>query len=161
MTIWERLSTKIKSIYYKFYLSKMKGCRICGKLTVCKYSDIYVLKGASLSIGSLYLGSYSNITVQKKMSIGENVMIGENVHIYDHNHRFNKSALPFCKQGYSHKEVCIGNNCWIGSGVIILAGSHIGNNVVIGAGCVINGNIPDNSIVRGGCRLIVDSIIYK
>lgn len=161
MTIWERLSTKVKSIYYKIYLTKVKRCLIFGSLTVCKYSDIYVLKGGSLSIGSLYLGSYSSITAQKKITIGDNVMIGENVHVYDHNHRFNQSEIPFSKQGYSFKEVSIGNNCWIGSGVVILAGSHIGNNVVIGAGCVINGNIPDNSIVRCDGRLIISPIIYK
>lgn len=161
MTILERLSTKVKSKYYKFYLSKMKKCHIPGRLTICKFSDIYVLKGASLSIGSLYLGSYSTITAQKKISIGENVMIGENVHIYDHNHRFNQSGIPFCKQGYSFKEVSIGDNCWIGSGAIILAGSHIGNNVVIGAGCVISGNIPDNSVVKNKSQVVVEPIVER
>ena len=90
-----------------------------------------------------------------------NVMIGKNVHIYDHNHRFNQSGKPFSKQGYSLTEVYIGDNCWIGSGVIILAGSHIGNNVVIGAGCIINGNIPDNSIVKCRNQMTIEPILYQ
>lgn len=51
------------------------------------------------------------------------------------------------KQGYTCKKIKIGNNCWIGSNVIILPGVEIGNNVVIGAGAIIAKNIPDNSTV--------------
>ena len=44
----------------------------------------------------------------------------------------------------------IGDNVFIGMNSIILMGSHIGNNVIIGAGSVVSGNIPDNSVVGGG-----------
>ena len=43
----------------------------------------------------------------------------------------------------------IGDNVFIGMNSIILMGSHIGNNVIIGAGSVVSGNIPDNSVVGG------------
>lgn len=44
--------------------------------------------------------------------------------------------------------ISIGNHCWIASDMIILKGSKIGDNCVIGAGCVIKGDIPPNSLVK-------------
>lgn len=48
-----------------------------------------------------------------------------------------------------HKEIKIGDNVWIGAGVIILPGCNIGNNCVIAAGSVVNTDIPNNSMVAG------------
>ena len=142
-------------------LSRLKGVCIHGGLTINKYSDIFVVNGATLDIGSLYMNSYSSVTAQKKITIGKNVIMGHNVHVYDHNHKFEKADIPFAYQGFLLKEVHIGNNCWIGSGSIILAGAYIGDNCVIGAGCIINGYIPDNSIVRSDRSLNIEPIKYK
>ena len=46
-------------------------------------------------------------------------------------------------------EVMIGDDCWIGSGVTILDGVHIGNHCIIAAGAVVNKDIPDYAIVGG------------
>ena len=51
--------------------------------------------------------------------------------------------------------VVIGNNVWIGGGVIILPGVTIGDNVVIGAGSVVTKDIPDNVIAYGNpCKVM-------
>lgn len=47
------------------------------------------------------------------------------------------------------KETWIGDNVFIGMNAVILMGSHIGNNVIVGAGSVVSGEIPDNSVVAG------------
>lgn len=53
------------------------------------------------------------------------------------------------------KPVSIGNDVWIGAGVSILPGVKIGNNCVIGAGSVVNKDIPDNSLAVGNpCKVI-------
>jgi maltose O-acetyltransferase len=58
---------------------------------------------------------------------------------------FNTYALP----------VAIGNNVWIGGGVIILPGVTIGDNSVIGAGSIVAKSIPPNSLSAGNpCRVI-------
>ena len=43
----------------------------------------------------------------------------------------------------------------VGMKSIILMGSQIGNNVIIGAGAVVSGNIPDNVVVAGNPAKVV------
>jgi len=50
----------------------------------------------------------------------------------------------------------IGNNCLIGAGAKLIGGIHIGNNVRIGANCIVTTDIPDNTtVVMGKPRLII------
>ena len=53
------------------------------------------------------------------------------------------------------KPIFIGKNTFIGVRATILLGTHIGNNCIIGAGCVVKGNIPDDSIVIGNPARII------
>ena len=51
--------------------------------------------------------------------------------------------------------VTIGDNVWLGGGVIVCPGVNIGNNVTIGAGSVVTKDIPDNMVAVGNpCRVI-------
>lgn len=63
------------------------------------------------------------------------------------------TILPMVLIGKAHPganvKVVIGNNCYISTGVTILAPVRIGNNVVIGAGAVVNKDIPDDCTVVG------------
>ena len=49
----------------------------------------------------------------------------------------------------SKGEIKIGNNVWIADKVTILGGVTIGDNVIIGAGSVVNNDVPSNCIVAG------------
>lgn len=48
-----------------------------------------------------------------------------------------------------HKEIRIGDNVWVGAGVMVLPGCRIGNNSVIAAGSVVCSDIPDNCMAAG------------
>ncbi len=51
--------------------------------------------------------------------------------------------------------ITIGNKVWIGANVTVLPGVTIGNNTIIGAGSVVNKDIPDNVIAAGNpCKVI-------
>ena len=51
--------------------------------------------------------------------------------------------------------ITIGDNAWIGAGVIICPGVNIGKNSVIGAGSVVTKDIPDNVVAVGNpCRVL-------
>lgn len=49
----------------------------------------------------------------------------------------------------------IGDNVFIGMNSTILMGAHIGNNVIIGAGSIVSGKIPDNVVVAGNPAKII------
>lgn len=54
--------------------------------------------------------------------------------------------------------VSIGDNVFIGYGVIVMPGINIGNNVVIAAGAIVTKDIPDNTVVAGVPAKILCSI---
>ena len=81
--------------------------------------------------------------------IGENVMIAQAVTIRDTDHNFSRGDISFNMQGISVAPVTIGDNVWIGHGVIILKGVTIGSNTVIAAGAVVNRDIPSGVVAAG------------
>lgn len=56
------------------------------------------------------------------------------------------------------KKTIIGNNVFIGMNSIILMGSRVGNNVIVGAGSVVNGIVPDNTVVAGNPARIIRTL---
>lgn len=121
----------------KRYRKYQIGNHTYGKPLVMQWGE-----GASLKIGSY-------------CSIGPNVTI-----LLGGEHRFNWiSSYPFNKifkenahlmgHPYSKGNVVIGNDVWIGAGVIILSGIEIGNGAIIGAGSVVRNKVAAYSVVAG------------
>lgn len=66
------------------------------------------------------------------------------------------------KQTVIYGKITIGNNCFIGCRSTILPGVKIGDNVIIGAGSVVNRDIPSNSVAAGvPCKVICGLEEYK
>ena len=118
---------------------------------------------------NIYFGNNCEVNMNctflddNKTIIGDQALIAPNVQIYTAFHPTNAAdrfggekvdgSFSFCKTRTA--PVIIGNNVWIGGGVIILPGVKIGHNVVIGAGSVVTRDIPDNVIAYGNpCRVI-------
>lgn len=165
----ERFITKLGS-YIKCFMLKLKhGDKVQIKYTKKMALSVKILRegNAKISIGENFMARErgvllacqdGNIEIGKDffmnynstivslchVKIGESVWFGPNVFIYDHDHKFDENGK---KEGYKLGEVIIGNNVWIGAGAIILRGTTIGDNCVIGAGCVVKGDIPNNSLV--------------
>ena len=109
-------------------------------------AKIRVRKGAVCEIGDNSSVSSNNIIAcREKIKIGNNVQLSPNVQIYDHDHDFRvKSGIS--EGMYKTAPVEIGNNVWIGANTIILRGTKIGDNCVIGAGSIVKGNVLSNSV---------------
>ena len=93
-----------------------------------------------------FLNHNCQIIAHKKIQIGKNVCIGPNTIIVDHDHFFSKSD-GVDKKRFNTKEVIIGDNVWIGANCVILKGTVIENNSVIGAGSIVSGHIQKESIL--------------
>lgn len=74
--------------------------------------------------------------------IGHNSHVGKNCTILP-------NVLIGRKEPGLKADVFIGDNCYISTGVTILGPVKIGNNVTIGAGAVVNKDVPDNCVVGG------------
>ena len=149
----------IMKIFYRIiYGSKLN----IGKGTTWRKSlSIIISDEGKIKIGkNCFFNNYCSINSMQLVSIGDNTLFGENVKIYDHNHRFRDKDKTIKEQGFSVDSIYIGDNCWIGSDVVILKGVHIGNNCIIGAGVVVTESIPDNTIVRFNRELIKEKIEY-
>ena len=152
--------------YTRFFFQLLLFKIIYGrKITVGESStwrkgmSIMIADQGEIMIGArCFFNNYCSINALNKVEIGEGTIFGENVKIYDHNHRFSKNNEDIKKQGYSIGQVKIGKHCWIGSNVVLLKGSDIGDNCVIGAGCVVNGKIEPNSILKANQNYIIEKI---
>lgn len=84
-----------------------------------------------------------------KICIGDNVQTGPNVAIYAYNHSFADKDILIKDQGYTDKDVTIGNDVWIGANVVILPGVVVEDGVIIAAGSVVTKSLPAYSICGG------------
>ncbi len=122
-------------------------CNLGRNIELGKNVELLVHGNGLLSIGdSTYMNNFCMVSCHGRISIGRGCMFGPSVKIFDNNHRFNRK--DGVESSLSIGEISIGNNCWIASNVSILKGAKIGNNCVIGCGCIIDKEIPDNTIVR-------------
>jgi virginiamycin A acetyltransferase len=111
-------------------------------------------------VGAHTYGSPKILTFgwSEKVSVGKFCSIAEDVKIIaggEHDYR-NISTFPLkdrlqgAKLPIRHKgAIIIGNDVWIGTGAIILAGVKIGDGAVLGAGSVVTHDVPAYAIVAG------------
>lgn len=161
MNLVRRLFRKINIILRRFYYKTCtQNINIGKNLNFRQRFKINVVGGGVVSIGdNVFFNNDCSINAHQSVKIGSDCIFGENVKIYDHNHIFKDNKKPISVQGYKYKPIVIGDNCWVGSNVVILAGSSIGNHVVIGAGSIISGNIENDTIVRSENNYKVGKII--
>ncbi|MBR5942239.1 MAG: sugar O-acetyltransferase, partial [Clostridia bacterium] len=83
----------------------------------------------------------------------DRVMFGPNVTVATANHPIDPELRSRGLQ--YNRDVYIGENVWIGAGVIIVPGVRIGRNTVIGAGSIVTKDIPENVVAVGNpCRVL-------
>lgn len=91
------------------------------------------------------------------ITIGNHTLVGPNVQIYTPHHPMGYVERQTSKE-YAYP-VTIGNDCWIGGGVIICPGVTIGDRCVIGAGSIVTKDIPDDSLAVGNPAKVAKSLL--
>jgi acetyltransferase-like isoleucine patch superfamily enzyme len=114
--------------------------------------------------GSLIIGAGTTIQPRCQFSaykgairIGEGVQIAPNCAFYPYNHGMSL-AKPMKEQELLSKGgITLDDDVWLGYGVIVLDGVRIGKGAVIGAGSVVNRDIPEGAIAVGVPAKVVKS----
>jgi carbonic anhydrase/acetyltransferase-like protein (isoleucine patch superfamily) len=101
------------------------------------------------------LGRGSHVVGHQSIDIGDDVYTGPYIYITDQNHGYADPDTPIGKQWPVNKPVTVGAGSWIGAGAVILPGARIGRNVVVAAGAVVRGEVPDHCVVAGAPARVV------
>ncbi|MDP1521033.1 acyltransferase [Porticoccus litoralis] len=134
------------------------GCRI-GSFSRVVVSTTLNNLGEHIHLGHhVAIGDYSSLGGSGGLDIGANTITGQYFSVHPENHRFDDPERPIRQQGTQRKPVRIGENCWLGAKVTVLAGVTIGNNCVIGAGSLVTKDIPNNSIAVGNPARVIRSL---
>ena len=145
-----KLSTRIPklTINWPHQLYIGKNCTLEDHL-IFKYDSIWK-KGPNIIIGdNVFIGNNTEFNISNKISIGKDCLIASNCRFIDHNHGLNNINIPIRLQKPKSSSITIDENVWIGTNSTILLGVSIGKGSIIGAGSVVNKNIPSNEIWAG------------
>lgn len=124
---------------------------ILGKNVMINEYAYIAATGGEITIGEKsFFNQFVIIAARESISIGKYVKFGPGVKVYDHDHNYGAEGVF---EGYTTSPIIIGDNVWVGANAIILKGTTIGSNCVIGAGAVVKGNIPDNTLVVQDSKL--------
>ena len=114
-----------------------------GDLFLCRrFCVLDAERGGRIILGrNVFLNQNVSIAAMSgTIQIGDNALIGNNVTIINHDH------VPGTDD-YRTEDIVIGNDVWIGAGCIILKGVHIGEGSTIAAGSVLTHDVPAHSKV--------------
>jgi acetyltransferase-like isoleucine patch superfamily enzyme len=139
-----KYATRLQLYFYKKHGMKIKG-------TPRYISALTMLDGTDYSL----------------IALGDGVTISSNIRILTHDWAVDTvyHAFASCDEAKrpigNLREVIIGDYTFIGTNSVIMPGANIGKGVIIGAGSIVRGEIPDYSIVIGNpAKIIGDSREY-
>ncbi|MGW2561485.1 acyltransferase [Streptomyces sp. NPDC001514] len=125
-------------------------------LTAGMMPDLDLGPDPILTLGNgVVLGRGSHVIADTTVTIGSDTYCGPYVYITSTNHSYDDPHQPVGKQWPRAEPVEIGPGCWLGTGAVILPGARIGRNVVVAAGAVVRGEVPDHAVVAGAPAKVV------
>ena len=116
--------------------SQASNCTIGDRTSIGRYSKIAYAK----------IGKYCSISWDVTIGAISHPMHAISTHAFSFQKRFGLCEID---RKLDHQYVEIGNDVWIGTGVIIMPGLHVGNGAVIGGGSVVTHPVEDYEIVAG------------
>ncbi len=139
-----------KSILEKLFQKRMD--------TVLIEPNFYCDYGFNIHLGKNFYSNHNLVILDaNKVEFGNNVFIGPNCGFYTSGHPLDYKTR---NKGLEYaKPIKVGNNVWFGGNVCVLPGVTIGDNVVIGAGSVVNKDIPSNVVAVGNPCKVVKEIL--
>ena len=101
------------------------------------------------------MGQRAHLYAGNRIIIGKGCLLAENIFISDVDHTWEAPNRPIHHQPLKQADTVIGNNCFLGYGCVILAGTTLGEGVVVGANSVVRGDFPAGAIVAGNPATVI------
>lgn len=120
--------------------TKGKKAEICigRKCAVRQNTELSATNGSITLEDNVFINRNCMMVAHEQILLRKGTTVGPGTYIYDHDHDG--------KGGYMCAPVNIGENVWIGAGCIILKGVTIGDNAVIAAGTIVTKDVPANTL---------------
>ena len=115
---------------------------------------LYVDYGSNLRIGARSFANFGLVALDvAAITIGDDVQIGPNVQLLTPTHPVEPE--PRRQKWEAAQPITIGDNVWLGGGVIVLPGVTIGADTVVGAGSVVTRDLPAGVVAVGNPARVV------
>lgn len=114
-------------------------------------------QGGTISIGrDTFLHPRAQVMAYRgDITIGDHVAIAPSCAFYAYNHGSKPGDLIKHQPLETRGGITIGDDAWLGFGVIVLDGVTIGSGAIIGAGAVVTEDIPNNAIAVGNPARVI------
>ncbi|PTS72528.1 lipopolysaccharide biosynthesis protein [Stenotrophomonas sp. HMWF022] len=104
----------------------------------------------ALTVGDdVSIGQNFHVICSSALSIGSGCLISSGVFVTDTDHQYEDISMPVAHQPVTVKATRIGDNCFLGVGARVQAGTILGNGCVVGANAVVRGSFPPHSVLVG------------
>jgi acetyltransferase-like isoleucine patch superfamily enzyme len=148
---------------YGCMISPRAEVEITANLRIGRKSIVSSFTKIKATDGPFRIGSHVEISNgcvlsshTRGVEIGDDCLIGPNVSILGNNYRYDLLDVPIrLQEKVSPKGIRIGNNVWIGAGCVILDGADIGSGTILTPNSVVSGRIPENSIAQGNPAKVI------
>jgi acetyltransferase-like isoleucine patch superfamily enzyme len=139
-------------------------CRVSPRAEVELTSRLRIGRGTRISSFAKIKATNGDLTIGREVSIGSNcfisadpggvtigdyTLISPNVCIIGSNYRYDRLDVPICQQGVVSKGVHIGQDVWIGAGCVITDGVTIGDHCIVTPNSVVSRSLPAGTIAGG------------
>jgi acetyltransferase-like isoleucine patch superfamily enzyme len=135
------------------------------------YSFLHCAESATIRVGSdtgIYIGTFFELGAAARVEIGDYctvvgaiLRVQSELRIGNYALIAHEVVITDCETIDSDSKprpIMIGDDVWIGMRAIILAGAHIGDGAVIGAGAVVTGDVAPMTVVSGNPARVVHRI---
>jgi maltose O-acetyltransferase len=117
----------------------------------------YVDYGVHITVGARTFANYGLTALDvATITIGEDVQIGPHVQLLTPTHPLEPE--PRRAKWEAGRPIAIGDNVWLGGGVVVLPGVTIGESTVVGAGAVVTKDLPAGVIAVGNPARVIRSL---
>lgn len=167
--LWWFIRTKIVGLEYghvgsqsyigkPIFIQRKKNIFIGNKVRI--YSGMraeLTQKTAEIHIkDNVSIGQNFHVVCYKgKLEIGKDTTISGNVFISNVDHNYREIGVHVLEQDMLESPTQIGENCFIGYGAVIMPGTTLGRQCIVGVNSVVKGSFPDFCVIAGSPAKIV------